>query len=191
MTEVSKKRADVELDPSLLAKLLRYDCETGALFWRERGEELFTDGVRWTAAQQAKRWNTQFAGKEAFTASMPGGYGIGAIFSKAYRKHRVCWAIYHRAWPENQIDHINGDRSDNRIQNLRDVSNRENSINSGIKKNNTTGFAGVSLDRGKYRAQIKVFGRQIFLGYFDSAVEAHEAYCKAKIEHGFSERHGT
>jgi hypothetical protein len=171
-------------------RFLRYEPDSGKLFWLPRSASDFISG-RWSAEASAKRWNTQNAGNEAFTATDARGYKIGAIKCLSLPAHRVCWAAHYGEWPADQVDHINGDRTDNRIANLRLATNRENSINSAKNKNNTTGFTGVSRHRGRFRAQIKVYGRQIFLGYFDCPEAAYKAYCAAKDEHGFSERHGT
>jgi len=176
--------------PSELRKLLRYDSESGKLYWRHRTAEMFSNGGH-TAKHIARRFNKQFAGCEAFTATDAAGYKVGAVWGQLFKAHRVAWAIERGEWPEGQIDHINGDRADNRIANLRVVTNRENSISACRPKNNTTGFTGVSRHRGRFRAQIKINGKQKFLGYFDDPEDAYSAYCEAKLRYGFAERHGN
>jgi HNH endonuclease len=174
----------------LLYDLLVFDTETGQLFWRERGPQHFVGGS-WTADEQARRFNTRYANKEAFTAVDARGYRIGSINNVLHSAHRVCWAMASGEWPSLQVDHINGIRHDNRIANLQLVTNRQNSLNSAMKSSNTVGLAGVSKHRGKYRAHIKIHGKQKFLGYFDNPADAHAAYCLAKTAAGFSARHGT
>lgn len=176
----------------LLRQILRYDAESGKLFWLTRRPDLFKDG-RQAKEHSCAKWNTLFAGKEAFTATNRQGYKCGAIFDRQYKAHRIAWALYHGIAPEGQIDHIDGDRTNNRISNLRDVTNKENSRSACIPKNNTTGYMGVSFTagRGMYRASIKVDGRQLFLGYWKTAEEASNAYTAARDSHGFSARHGT
>jgi len=96
------------------------------------------------------------------------------------------------AWPPDQIDHVNGVRTDNRIENLRSVTHAENGRNQAIPRNNTSGVMGVARrTRGKkWHAQIKVGGKQIHLGSFDDKDEAIAARAAADIEHGFHENHG-
>jgi hypothetical protein len=92
--------------PDLLRKLLRYEPETGKLFWRERDREFFKSD------RDYKVWNIRFAGKEAFTAS-DCGYKTGKVFGKTYRAHRIIWALQTGAWPRDEIDHIDQDKSNN------------------------------------------------------------------------------
>ena len=127
--------------PDLLRKLLRYDPDSGKLYWRERTPDMFTDG-QYSAERCCLAWNSKCADKEAFTA-FRNGYHFGAIFDCLYYAHRVIWAICHGKWPTAQIDHINGDRHDNKIKNLRSVSNAENMRNRKTSEVNTTGVMGV------------------------------------------------
>lgn len=92
----------------------------------------------------------------------------------------------------NLIDHINGDRKDNRIANLREVARSENAMNSARKSNNTSGVTGVWLcsKTGKWNASIACFGDRRWLGRFDTLQEAAEVRAKAERELGFTERHG-
>lgn len=178
--------------PTVLRQLLRYELQTGKLFWRERTPNMFSDAGH-TAEHTCNRWNANYAGREAFTAVNRQGYKCGAVNDTQYKAHRIAWSIHFGSTPKDQIDHIDGDRINNRISNLREVTNRQNSMSSARGKNNTTGYTGVSLDkrRGKYRSYIKVNGRQIVLGYYDCPEAAHLAYIEAKRKYGFSDRHGT
>lgn len=111
------------------------------------------------------------------------GYVQIEVDGRGYLGHRVVWLMSNGAWPENEIDHINGVRSDNRVDNLRDVTRTTNNENKkGPNTNSSTGFLGVSWrkSRSKYRAAIKCNGRQVHLGYFSFPEEAHEAYIEAK-----------
>jgi hypothetical protein len=96
------------------------------------------------------------------------------------------------SWPVDQIDHINGNTKDNRLENLRDVSNRENLRNQKIPKNNTSGTLGVSFDKRKqnYQASIKINGKRKHLGYFKNKEEAIAARAVANIKYNFHENHG-
>lgn len=182
-------RADIT--PDLCRQLLRYDPATGKLFWRDRPVSMFAD-LGFRPAHAAALWNSKWAGKEAFTA-MSQGYHVGAIFRHLFKAHRVAWAIVHGSWPSDHIDHISGNRADNRIGNLRDVPNVENHRNESRSKNNTSGVNGVCWDRqtGRWRAGIKVNYRHVCLGRYDDIADAIAARRKANRRYGFTERHGT
>lgn len=99
---------------------------------------------------------------------------------------RVAYAHHHGHWPLGQVDHINGNHVDNRITNLRDLTNGQNAQNRRrARKDNSTGFLGVSYDPrhgGRYRARIMVDGSMKSLGYRATAEEAHDVYLAAKRE---------
>ena len=176
--------------PELLRKILRYEPETGKLFWRKRPVEMFSSGNRGAEAH-CKSWNKRFAESEAFI-SVTEGYRIGSIFNRKVFAHRVIWAMVHGEWPKGQMDHINHDRSDNRMENFRIVTNLENSRNASIGKSNTSGIVGVGWDtnKSKWRASIGIFRKNKHLGYFDCFTAAAAARKKAEIKYGFHENHG-
>lgn len=170
----------------MLRKLLRYDPETGKLFWKNRSVDMFSEGKQ-PVEMTCFHWNRTWGGKEAFTANDGNGYKQGRIFSRGYRAHRVIWAIVYGYWP-NEVDHINGIRSDNRICNLRDVDRADNCRNISMRSNNTSGAVGVSWDKyyGKWHSRI----RDIHIGYYDEFDDAVEARRLAELEHGFHPNHG-
>lgn len=180
------------IGPSIgtLRKILRYEPDTGRLFWRERPLGMFTDG-RYPASRDCAVWNTKYSGKEAFTC-IDAGYKCGGIFDKKYRAHRVVWAMHYGEWPNGQIDHENHDRADNRILNLRDVGHQGNQQNCNMAKNNTSGVTGVvwCKRRELWRAQIMVSRKSLHIGYFEDIEEAAGARLDAEIEHGFHTNHG-
>ena len=165
--------------PDFLRKILRYELDTGKLFWLEREDV-------------QPQWNARWAGKEAFTTVHRSGYKHGHIMYKRFLAHRVIWAIFYDCWPENQIDHINGVRDDNRIKNLRHVTAVENSRNQKLAKNNTSGVTGVFWNkwRSKWEAFIRFDGKNHLLGRFDCKSDAIAARRKAEKKYGFHENHG-
>lgn len=169
--------------PEQLRKLLRYEPETGKLFWRPRDVSYFN--YTGSPSRQLAAWNTRFLNKEAFTCTNSAGYKASVVMGVGLLAHRVAWAIYYGAWPSNVIDHINGITSDNRISNLRDCEHYENSRNARIRLTNKSGLKGVSWDResGKWRAQIFSDGKKKNLGRFDDPFDAHHAYCTAAKKH--------
>lgn len=125
-------------------------------------------------------------GDVAGNSSHPRGYIQIRLDYRRYYAHRLAWLYVYGVWPEAVIDHINGCTSDNRIENLRDVSQRSNNENHRCSSSKAAvPLLGVSLNRktGRYVAQIRIQGRQTGLGYFDTAEQAHAAYIAAKRQH--------
>ena len=111
------------------------------------------------------------------------GYIQVSFCKKMYKSHRIIWAIVYGEFPKGQIDHINGIRHDNRIHNLRDVSQQQNSFNKKKKtKTNKSGYRGVCWNKKskKWQSSISVDGKNIYLGVFESAEIAHQSYLDAK-----------
>ena len=169
-----------------LHELLRCDPIAGLLFWRERAESYFSSGG------YRKAWNTKYAGNEAFTYKDVYGYKTGAINNKLYRAHRVIWAMETGDWPKDQIDHIDHNRSNNAVVNLRQATNTENSRNASIGRNNTSGVCGVFYDKSieKWRSEIGVDGKNIRLGLFKDMGRATEVRLIAEEKYGYHQNHG-
>jgi hypothetical protein len=166
------------IDPQRLHVFLTYDPKNGKLFWKERDVSLFSDGKN-TAAQKMAKWNGKHANREAFTADNGSGYRGGSLMGKTPRAHRVIWAMQTGRWPTVYIDHINGDRADNRWCNLREADASENSRNAKLRSDNKSGLRGVTLFRGKWRAEICLYGKSTYLGAFASPEQAAAAYAEA------------
>lgn len=176
-------------DAQLLRKLLRYEPETGKLYWKARAPELFNH------EKYADRWNNRFAGAEAFTAR-DRGYATGTISVRGsrgrYTAHRVIWCMIYGYWPE-QVDHADQNRTNNRVQNLRLTDHTRNGRNCRLSNRNRSGRIGVhwSRRRKRWRAKIRHNGRYIELGYFDDFTDACRAREQAERKYGYSTRHGS
>lgn len=169
-----------------LNSVLDYCPETGVLTWKHRNERHFKSSGAF------KTWNTRFSGR---AAGSPHGQGYRQINldGKVYLAHRVIWTMVHGDFGTDDIDHINGNRSDNRLENLRSVSRTVNLRNAATKGVGATGVCGVSLHRstGKYRAYVGINGKQVHLGFFDDVDSAIAARSKANETYGFTDRHGV
>lgn len=151
-----------------LREVLRYDHESGVFTWLVR----LADNVK--------------AGTEAGCIAKT-GYRLIAIDKRQHRAHRLAWLYVYGSFPAAQIDHINGDRGDNRIANLRPATNAENNRNVGARANNTSGFKGVSFFKktGRWKAQATINGKNKHIGYYASPEEASAAYeAYVKPHHG-------
>lgn len=123
------------------------------------------------------------AGDRAGSLNKRSGYIEVRVMNVGCYGHRLAWLYVHGEWPCGRIDHINGDRSDNRIANLRVVSAAVNQQNRRrAQSNNKTGMLGVHKykNTGRFISRIKTGKRQISLGVFDTAEEAHAVYLNAK-----------
>lgn len=169
----------------VLRQLLRYEPETGKLFWKpkEAGPTLST--------RHAKIWNSSHAGKEAFTSASNTGYRQGTVNGQVQFAHRVIWLMVTGEVPD-RIDHINGDRQDNRLSNLRNVSHSMNLRNSKLRLDNTSGYPGVSWKKGKRRwsVRIGIGSRDKHIGQFAALEDAISARKAAEAEYGYHANHG-
>ena len=166
------------LTPETLHRLLAYDSSTGHLFWRERPIEMFA------VPHVSIAWNAQWTGKRALKGVTEDGYLHGRIFDRYYLAHRVAWAMSTGYWPENDIDHRNLDKADNRLTNLREATRSQNQQNKAKTCRNKSGVKGVyfipRLD--KWGAKIGKDGKVVFLGCFREKTDAADAYARASAE---------
>lgn len=159
-----------------LLAFVKYDPESGIFVWRGRSVNDFK------SANARSMWKSRYEGKIAGHIDAS-GYGHIRIRKKLYPSHRLAWFYVHGVWPKNVIDHINGDPSDNRIANLRDVTIQVNIQNMRKpSKSNKTGELGVCFNEqtGKFTAFIQTNGHSVALGYFNSVEGAKRAYVEAK-----------
>lgn len=119
------------------------------------------------------------------------GYLRTTVAGRLYYNHHLVWLLFHGYLPK-MLDHINGDRADNRIENLRECTQEENMRNCRNKKNNTTGIKGVTWrpTKGKFRARITVDQKEVCIGHYDTLEEASQAVQQARTtHHGAFARH--
>ena len=168
MTQPKPLPSFAELD-----KRLAYDPMMGVIHWR----------------------NGKNTGKEAGCIAPIGYRKLRVALNGTIHQlwaHRVAWLLFHGSEPIGDIDHINGDRSDNRIANLRLASRLDNARNTKISTRNKTGCLGVSWrpKAGRWRAQITDTGRMVHIGSFDNLLDAACARKSAEIKYGFHRNHG-
>lgn len=176
--------------PELLRKLLRYEPDTGKLFWRERTPDMFADSGYGGSDGCCARWNSKHALSEAFTSKDSSGYFRGRVFGVGYTASRVIWAIHTGVAPVLHIDHINGIRTDNRFANLREVSAHENTKNAKKRCDNKSGYSGVTMQGGSWIAQIGGGKTRKYIGSFKTLEDAITARKEAELKYNYHENHG-
>jgi hypothetical protein len=152
-----------------LRQLLHYDPERGVFTWLSRPAE--------------RSWNTRFAGTRAGTINGL-GYVVIGILGRRYKAHRLAWLYVHGEWPGRELDHINCDKSDNRIANLRPATRSQNIANSRARSDSTSGLKGVRWHESSRRwlARLTAGGKR-HIGLFDTPEAAHAAYIAAAEKH--------
>lgn len=154
-----------KLTQKRLKELLHYDPETGVFRWRISPNRRIRAGT------------------------VTGGIGsqqylrIG-IDGRVYLSHRLAWLYMKGCWPIDQLDHINGIKTDNRQMNLRGATSKENGENRGPNKNNSSGYHGVAWHKRakNWQVRISVGGERISVGHFNTTDEAYVAYLEAKAK---------
>jgi hypothetical protein len=145
-----------------LREVLDYNPDTGVFVWKLR------TGPRGRVGKSAGTHNTC-------------GHIQIRIDGRLYLAHRLAWLYVNNVWPANQIDHINGIRDNNQLENLRDVSGSVNMQNQRIARlDNKCGLLGVNKKGNRWEAKISVVGKNHYLGLFATPKEAHAAYIEAK-----------
>jgi len=162
-----------QISQEYLKKLLAYDDKTGNFVWI------------------AKRKGNKGVGTIA-NSKMKDGYKRITIDGKAYLQHFLAWIYVFGKAPSNQIDHINHDKSDNRICNLRDVTQSENQRNRRLNKNSTSGVCGVGWHKTNkiWEARIKINGKQKHIGSFKNFYDAVRARKEYEEKYCFHINHG-
>jgi hypothetical protein len=169
-------------DQAFLRECLVYSPDDGTLTWRERPRHHFADDRAYGT------WNARFAGKPAGWPHNA-GYVAVALNGVKYLAHRLIWKWMTGEEPK-EIDHKDGDPSNNAWANLRDVTHQQNTWNSRGQTNHAKGIH-YRRDRGYWHAEIKINGKTVSLGNFTTEQEAHAAYFAAAKRHrGDFARHG-
>lgn len=170
-------------DTDYLRECFDYDPETGELKWRVRPLSHFPD------QRACSTMNSRLAG------TLAGSYKLNAvevnIKGSIYKAHRLIWKMVYGVDPPQHIDHINGNTNDNRLDNLRCVSNAENLRNQSLRRDNTSGHVGVERVRtGRWTASATRDGVAHRLGTFDTFEEAVAVRKAAERRLGFHPNHG-
>jgi len=161
----------------ILCSLLDYNPLSGELTWKPRG---------------IANWDARFANKTAFTANDGLGYKCGTLLGENYKAHQIIWAMIHGTYPE-EIDHIDHDRSNNRLDNLREATSQTNRKNQTKRLDNTSGHTGVvrSKNKKKWIAQIHDGSKVVYLGTFETLEAAIDARKAAEKLYNYHPNHGA
>lgn len=173
----------------VLRQLLEYNPDTGVLTWLDRDVRMFPAATPARSTALCRLWNARYAGKEAFTY-VGGGYRVGTIEGGCHKAHRVIWKLVTSTDPE-QVDHINGCRSDNRWVNMRNVSHAENTRNCKLSVANRSGRTGIYrwAQRG-YVYWVALLPENKSSIYFHCIGQAIKARNDAERRLGFHANHG-
>lgn len=171
-----------------LKQLFLYDPDTGHLIYRERARDNFKSHIRWVTHNRYR------VGQPAGSINN-GGYVKIHIDGVYYSAHRLIWLFIFGDWPsypEFEIDHVNGVKTDNRIQNLRKCTKSMNQRNGSMRINNKSGVIGVNWVESKqaWIARIWDGPHHRYLGRFTDIEDAREARAKAERELGYHPGHG-
>jgi hypothetical protein len=168
LTQPRSRSLRSDLTAERLREVLEYDPLTGVFRWRvARGAPV---GGRVGVVAGSKH---------------PRGYRYVCIDGVSHKEHRLVWLYATGAFPALNIDHRDGNRSNNRLSNLREATTSQNNANARRNRTNKSGFKGVSWHKaaGRWRAQITMNGRVVHLGHFKKPEEAHAVYVTAATKH--------
>ncbi len=180
---------ECKVSPADLHVLLSACFDSGVLAWKRRHEGMQAAGKTLTR-HGANIFNGKFLRRSVGNVG-PNGYLQLGFLGYDLLAHRVIWAMRFGAWPDRKVDHINGDRTDNRTVNLRLVDNTEHTRNMARPRRNTSGQIGVRRMRGgRWQAYIGLSNRQRHIGVYENFDEAVAARKAAERAYGFHENHG-
>jgi hypothetical protein len=172
--------------PERVRALIRYDGTD--FYWLPRPRSYFSDLASF------RSFNARHADKKAAIKQQLNGYNGIRIDHALILVHRMIWVLYYGEWPKHELDHIDGDKANNAISNLRDVTKSGNMRNQNLRCDSTSGFPGVHFCKDKasrpWVARIGVGGTWKTLGYFSTKEEAIACRKREQGRFGFSDRHG-
>lgn len=158
---MSERRPVTKLTASILREQLSYCPDTGEFRWR-------VSKNRVSAGDKTGRPNSS-------------GHHVIGVLGRTYSAHRLAWLYAYGEWPEGEIDHIDRDKTNNSLVNLRCATRRQNNCNVGRRRDNTSGIKGVQFRKRRWLAYISVDGCQTYLGSFRTADAATAAYRDAAV----------
>lgn len=165
-----------------------FTYKDGHLYWNQRLRSDFKSQAKHTF------WNRHMVGKRVGGISSTNGYVELSINGNTYREHILIWLYHTGKHPVHTIDHVNHVKHDNRIENLRDVSTKEQNINRAPQKNNSSGYMGIRKTtdiKGKpWRVTVMVDKKHIHGGFFADIEDAVKARKALLAKHGFHKNHG-
>lgn len=170
-----------------LQQLLRYEPTTGELFWKERAQSEFLNN----SLRACKSWNSANADQPALMMVNKNGYRCGTLDKVSVLAHRVIWKLM-TGKDADHVDHMDGVRTNNKWENLRDVDATGNRRNVALSRSNKTGVPGVMLYK-RWECSVPTYWVRIgakTLGYFKDFDEAVKVRKAAEIERGYHTNHG-
>lgn len=159
---MTKDKIDIPIE--VIRHWFVYEPDTGLIRWRVK-----------------PKGTPRNAGDVAGNRDKQRGYIQIRLLGKKVYGHRMAWALHYGEWPQNEVDHINLNRSDNRIANLRAVTHQQNMLNL-PKKASQVGLTGVYRTKSGFMAQTNFSGRRYYIGHYKTAAEAKEAYNAKLVE---------
>lgn len=153
------KEKEIKID-GIIEKILGYCPDCGNVFWRVGRGNQYT-----------------YPGKIVDTVTTFGYLSVKAIGFE-YKAHRIAWRLHTGSWPKDKIDHIDGNRTNNRILNLRESTERENSQNKRVHREGHLAGTSYCKRRKLYKSYYRIRSKQFFIGYFKTKEEANAAYLK-------------
>lgn len=172
--------------------LFDYCQETGVLTHKLRGPHQFPSSKRISAETRCLQWNNCYASKRAGWVNNM-GYSCVVFGGKTYLAHRVIWRMIYGEWPDFHLDHVNGNKTDNRLSNLRASSPKHNAKNMKIRADNTSGVGNISWHKQRKKWCVRMrneVGVYKHYGLFEDIEEAIKVRNAIASSNGYSERHG-
>lgn len=184
---MSKEKLSIEY----LKECLNYDQVTGVFTWKQRPRSHFK--ADWSFINWNKRWaGTEAGWKDKTSADKEKFYLKISVNSEDYKAHRLAWVFITGSWPNKLIDHVDGDRLNNKAINLREATDWQNSTNAKRRKDNKSGVTGVGWQKAlcKWYANGRINDHLQHLGFYADIFEAICARKSWEIKNGFHINHG-